>query len=173
MATVTFKGTPYRISDGFPSVGHLAPAFLLTKEDLSDVGLDAWTGKVKILSIVPSLDTSVCALSARKFDEAIARLPGTVLLNISMDLPFAQSRFCHSEHLQNIVTLSAFRSPRFGEDYGVRILEGPLAGLLARAVLVLSRDNIVTYAQLVPAIEQEPDYAAALEAAQATLAGTG
>jgi len=132
--------------------------------DLSDVGLDKFAGKKKIISVVPSLDTGVCAMSARKFNQELGKLEDTVLINVSADLPFAQKRFCESEKLAHIVTLSAFRSPAFGRDYGVQIVEGPLAGLLARAVVVLDAQNKVLHAQLVPEITQEPDYEAALKA---------
>ncbi len=165
MAQVTFKGGPVRLAGEFPSVGQAAPPFQLTAADLSEKGLDAFTGKVKVLSIVPSLDTSVCATSARKFNEAVARLGDVVLINVSADLPFAQKRFCDADNLARVVTLSTFRSPKFGENYGVRIAEGPLAGLLARAVVVLDRANRVVHAQLVPEIAQEPDYDTALAAA--------
>ncbi len=166
MTTVTFKGTPVRIAGDLPSVGQAAPPVRLTAADLSEKGFESFTGKVKVLSIVPSLDTSVCAVSARKFNEAVARLRDVVLLNVSADLPFAQKRFCDADGLAHVVTLSTFRNPAFGEAYGVRIEEGPLAGLLARAVLVLDRANRVVHAQLVPEIAQEPDYAATLAAAE-------
>lgn len=164
MAVITFKGSPIHTSGSLPVVGATAPAFRLTRADLSDVGLDVFADKKKILNIVPSLDTPVCALSAQAFNREAAGLADTVLLNISADLPFAQARFCESHSLQNIVTLSVFRHPEFGRDYGVLIMDGPLAGLLSRAVLVLTRDNRVVYAQQVPEIAQEPDYAAALAA---------
>jgi thiol peroxidase len=166
MTTVTFKGTPVRIAGELPAVGHAAPPFRLTAADLSEKGLESFTGKVKVMSIVQSLDTSVCATSARKFNEAIARLRDVVLINVSADLPFAQKRVCDADGLTNVVTLSTFRNPAFGEAYGVRIEAGPLAGLLARAVLVLDRANLVVHAQLVPEIAQEPDYAAPLAAAE-------
>ncbi len=171
MATVTLNGTPCRLAGELPAVGTVAPSFRLTAADLSDVGLEQFAGRVKLLNIVPSLDTSVCATSARRFHEALARLPEVVLLNISADLPFAQKRFCDAGGLSRIVTLSTFRSPAFGADYGVRIENGPLAGLMARAVLVLSRDNLVVHAQLVPEITREPDYDAALAAAETAARG--
>jgi thiol peroxidase len=161
MATITLKGSPIHTVGSLPAVGGKAPAFRLTRADLSDVGLDVFAGKKKILNIVPSLDTSVCALSAQAFSREVAGLADTVLLNISADLPFAQARFCESHKLTNMVTLSVFRSPAFGKDYGVLITDGPLAGLLSRAVLVLDKDNRVIHAQQVPEIAQEPDYAAA------------
>lgn len=170
MATVKFKGTPIRLSGDLPAVGQVAPPFLLAAADLSEKGLDAFTGKLKILSIVPSLDTSVCATSARRFNETVVRIPGAVVINISADLPFAQKRFCDADGLAHIVTLSTFRAPTFGSDYGVRIEEGLLAGLMARAVLVLDQDNRVVYSELVPEVAQEPDYDSAL-AAVARVAG--
>lgn len=164
MSKVTFKGTPIEISGELPAAGSKAPAFKLTAGDLSDKGLTDFPGKAKVLNIVPSLDTSVCAVSARKFSEEIARREGVMLLNISADLPFAQNRFCESNNLRNVVTLSTFRSAAFGSDYGVLIVSGPLAGLTCRAVLVLDARDRVVHAQMVPEIAQEPDYAAALKA---------
>ncbi|MCX7818299.1 MAG: thiol peroxidase [Kiritimatiellae bacterium] len=171
MATVTFKGSPYRLVGELPAVGSAAPPFRLTAADLSDVGLEHFGSHVKLLNIVPSLDTPVCATSARHFHEALGRLPGVLLLNISADLPFAQKRFCDAGRLDRIITLSTFRSPVFGTAYGVQIEEGPLAGLMARAVLVLSRENRVVHAELVPEITREPDYDAALRAAEKAAAG--
>ena len=164
MATITFKGSPTRTSGELPPPGAPAPDFQLTPTDLSDVSLKDYSGKKKILNIVPSLDTGVCAASARKFNEAVSALDDTVLLNISADLPFAAGRFCESNGLKNIVTLSTFRSSEFARAYGVGILEGPLAGLTARAVVVLDAQNQVVYTELVPEIAQEPDYFAALAA---------
>ena len=164
MATITFKGNPIQTSGNLPAKGAAAPDFKLTKTDLSDVGLKDFPGKKKILNIVPSLDTGVCATSAKKFNEAVSQLGDVVLLNISADLPFAAGRFCESNGLKNIVTLSTFRSPDFAKAYGVGILGGPLAGLTARAVVVLDAQDKVLHAELVPEIGQEPNYAAALAA---------
>jgi thiol peroxidase len=166
MATITLKGTPIQTAGNLPKVGTRAPDFRLTGLDLADVGLEAFAGKKKILNIVPSLDTSVCALSAQRFNREISAMPDTVLLNISADLPFAQKRFCESQGLKQIVTLSTMRAPAFGRDYGVVITTGPLAGLMSRAVLVLDRNDQVVYAEQVPEIAQEPNYAAALFAAK-------
>lgn len=166
MALVKFKGTDVRIEGRFPSVGSLAPSFRLTGVDLKDIALESFGNKVKILNIVPSLDTSVCALSAVRFNTEIARMQNSVLVNISADLPFAQKRFCEANALKNIVTLSTMRSPNFGRDYGVLIADGPLAGLMSRAVLVLDKANRVVHAELVTDIAHEPDYAAALAAAR-------
>lgn len=165
MATVTFKGGAVRTAGDLPAVGARAPEFRLAAADLSDKGLKDFAGKVKIVSIVPSLDTSVCALSATKFNLEAGALKDVVILTVSADLPFAQKRFCDSGRLSHITTLSTFRSPSFGRDYGVLIEDGPLAGLLARAVLVIDRADRVVYRQLVPEIAQEPDYGAALTAA--------
>ena len=162
MSTVTFKGTPIKLAGTVPAVGQPAPAFKLAAGDLSDKQLTDYKGKTVILSIVPSLDTPVCAISAQKFNEAISKKDNAVLINVSADLPFAQGRFCESKALRNIVTLSTFRSPTFGSAYGVQIAEGPLAGLLARAVLVIDPTGKVTYVELVPEIAQEPNYEAAL-----------
>ena len=164
MSKVAFKGTPIDIAGELPAVGRKAPDFKLTAADLSDKGLADFQGKAKILNIVPSLDTPVCAVSARKFSEEIARRKNVILLNISADLPFAQKRFCESNGLNNIVTLSTFRSAAFGTDYGVLIMSGPLAGLLSRAVVVLDSQDKVLYVEQVPDIAQEPDYGAALDA---------
>jgi thioredoxin-dependent peroxiredoxin len=164
MATVTFKGSPVQTCGELPAVGSVAPDFSLAKTDLSDVSLADFAGKKKVLNIVPSLDTGVCAASARAFNEAIAARPGVALLNVSADLPFAAGRFCEANGLKEVVALSTFRSPGFAQAYGIGIVGGPLAGLTARAVLVLDENNNVLYAQLVPEIAQEPDYPSALAA---------
>lgn len=164
MALITFKGNPVQTSGNLPARGAAAPDFKLAKTDLSDATLRDFSGRKKILNIVPSLDTGVCAASAKKFNESVAGLGNVALLNISADLPFAAARFCESHGLRNVVTLSTFRSPDFAKAYGVAILDGPLAGLAARAVVVLDAQNKVLHAQLVPEIAQEPDYAAALAA---------
>ena len=164
MARVTFKGTPIDIAGSLPRVGSTAPEFKLVAADLSDKTLADYAGRRKILSIVPSLDTGVCAMSAQKFNGQVAGLEGVVLIKISADLPFAQKRFCESQALKNIVTLSTLRSPAFGKDYGVLITSGPLAGLMSRAVIVLDAANRVVYAEQVPEIAQEPNYEAAMKA---------
>ena len=167
MGTVTFKGNPVKLAGELPHVGAIAPPFKLTAADLSDVGLGHFAGKTKILNIVISLDTGVCALSAKRFNADVAQLTNAVLINISGDLPFAQKRFCESQALSNIVTLSTMRAPSFGQAYGVAIMSGPLAGLMSRAVLVLDPQNKVIYAEQVSEMTHEPNYAAALRAAQA------
>ncbi len=162
MATITLKGTPIQTAGTLPKVGTVAPEFKLTQADLSDVGLEAFAGKKKVLNIVPSLDTAVCALSAERFNREAGALADTVIINISADLPFAQKRFCESQSLKQVVNLSTMRSSSFGKDYGVVIVTGPLTGLMSRAVLVLDRDNKVVYAEQVPEIAQEPNYEMAL-----------
>jgi thiol peroxidase len=164
MATVTLKGNPIHTSGELPPAGSTAPDFRLTAKDLSDVSLQNFAGKRKLLNIVPSLDTGVCAASARRFNQEAAAVPGAAVLTVSRDLPFAQARFCAAEGIENVVTLSELRDLSFGEAYGVRIVDGPLQGLLARAVVVLDEQNRVLYTELVPEIAQEPDYAKALAA---------
>ncbi len=162
MATVTLKGSPIDVAGSFPQKGQKAPAFKLVAKDLKDVSLADYAGKRKILNIVPSLDTSVCATSTRKFNEKAGGLANTVVLVISADLPFASSRFCAAEGLNNVVTLSTLRGREFMKAYGVEITSGPLAGVTARAVVVLDEKDTVLHAELVPEIGQEPNYDAAL-----------
>jgi len=164
MAEVTLNGTTIHTNGELPGAGAKAPDFRLTKGDLSDVSLADFPGKKKILNIVPSLDTGVCAASARRFNEEIKRLGDTVVLTISTDLPFAQSRFCETNGIDAVVALSQMRDRDFGTTYGVEITDGPLAGLLARAVVVVDEDDTVRYTELVPEIAQEPDYQRALDA---------
>lgn len=164
MAVITFKGNPVHTFGSLPVVGSVCPDFRLTAGDLSDKTRKDFAGKKLILNIVPSLDTGVCQASARRFNAEAARHPDTVVLNISADLPFAQQRFCAAEGLTNVVNLSTMRSPEFGSDFGVRIVDGPLAGLMSRAVVVVDADGRVRHAQQVPEIAQEPDYDAALAA---------
>ncbi len=166
MATVTLKGNPIHTNGELPQKGSQAPAFTLTGVDLKDVGLAEYKGKKKILNIVPSLDTPTCATSTRKFNESGGKLPNTVVLVISADLPFAMKRFCTTEGLQNVVSLSMIRGKGFAKDYGVLITDGPLAGLSARACLVLDENDKIVHAELVPEIGQEPNYDAALAAAK-------
>jgi thiol peroxidase len=166
MAQVTLKGNPIHTNGDLPVVGARAPEFKLTGGDLKDVTLGDFKGKRKILNIVPSLDTSVCATSTRKFNESAGQLPNTVVLVVSADLPFASKRFCTTEGLQNVVPLSLMRDKNFAKDYGVLIQDGPLAGICARAVVVVDESDKVVYRQLVPEIGQEPDYEKALAAAR-------
>jgi thioredoxin-dependent peroxiredoxin len=166
MATIAQKGTAIHTSGELPAVGSKAPDFLLTKGDLSDVRLGDFAGNVKILSIVPSLDTSTCALSAKKFDAEAGKLKGVVVLNVSRDLPFAQSRFCRAEGVETVIPLSDLRDRSFGRAFGVEIRDGRLAGLLARAVVVVDAADRVVYTELVPEVSSEPNYEAALDAAR-------
>ncbi|WP_374249370.1 thiol peroxidase [Thermomonas sp.] len=164
MSSVTFHGQPVRVGGSLPPVGSKAPAFSLVAGDLSDRTLAAFAGKRKVLNIFPSIDTGVCATSVRKFNQQAAALENTVVLCISADLPFAQGRFCGAEGLNNVTMLSTLRGREFLTDYGVALEDGKLAGLAARAVVVLDEHDQVRYVQLVPEIAEEPDYAAALAA---------
>lgn len=164
MAEITLKGNKIHTSGNLPAQGSAAPDFVLTTESLEDVNLATYSGKKKILNIVPSLDTGVCAASAHRFDKEIGSMDGVVCLTISDDLPFASSRFCKTEGISNIVTLSELRNRDFGAAYGVRIVDGPMAGLLSRAVVVLDENNTVLYTEQVPEIAQEPNYDKALKA---------
>ncbi len=166
MATITFKGNNVHTSGSLPAIGDKAPDFTLTAADLKDVSLADFAGKVKIFNITPSLDTGVCAASARRFDREAASLPDAVVINVSRDLPFAASRFCGAENLSRIVTLSEMRNRDFGKAWGCEMTDGPLAGLLSRAVVVVDRNDRVVYTQQVGEIAQEPDYAPVLKAAR-------
>jgi len=164
MAAITLHGNPIHTSGNLPAVGAKAPALILTDSELADRRLEEFAGKTVVLNIFPSLDTPVCAASVRRFNAEAAARPDVVVLCISLDLPFAHKRFCTTEGLTAVVGLSELRQRAFGEAYGVRIIDGPLAGLLARAVVVVGPDGVVRHAELVPEIAQEPDYAAALAA---------
>ncbi|MDE1941936.1 MAG: thiol peroxidase [Betaproteobacteria bacterium] len=164
MSNVTLAGKPIAVAGNFPMPGTTAPDFSLTGKDLADCSLATYAGKRKILNIVPSLDTPTCATSTRKFNERASALNNTVVLVVSADLPFAMSRFCTTEGLDRVVSLSTFRDHGFHQHYGVDITDGPLRGLTARAVVVLDENNRVLHSQLVPEIKQEPDYEAALAA---------
>jgi thiol peroxidase len=164
MATVQLKGNPVHTIGDLPPIGSIAPPFTLVGRDLADVSLSDFAGKRKILNINPSLDTGTCATTARRFNEMAGSLDNTAVLVITADLPFAQARFCSTEGVENVVTLSLMRSRAFAKDYGVLLVDGPLAGLCARAVLVLDEDNRVIHSQLVEEVSIEPDYEAALAA---------
>jgi thioredoxin-dependent peroxiredoxin len=164
MARITHKGKPITTCGTLPAIGSKAQDFTLTKSDLSDVPLSSFTGKKIVLNIFPSIDTSVCAMSVRRFNAEAGKLDNTVVLCISADLPYAASRFCGAEGLRNVVTLSTFRHPEFGDDYGVRIVDGNMAGLMSRAIVVIDEKGSVIYTEQVPEIAQEPNYAAALKA---------
>ena len=168
MAEITLSGNPVHTIGELPSVGSPAPAFTLTGTDLGAVGSEQFRGKALLLNIFPSVDTPVCAASVRKFNEQAAAR-GLEVLCVSKDLPFALSRFCGAEGIDNVTSASAFRDS-FGEDFGVTLADGAMAGLLARAVVVVGADGTVAYTQLVPEIAEEPDYDAALAAISAATA---
>ncbi|HRQ05456.1 MAG TPA: thiol peroxidase [Nitrosomonas halophila] len=161
---VTMGGTPIKIEGTFPKTGEQAPAFSLVNRDLKDVTLADFAGKKKVLNIVPSLDTPVCALSTRKFNQRASEMGNTVVLIIAADLPFAMSRFCDQEGLDKVIPLSTMRGAQFMRDYGVAIADGPFAGITARAVIVLDENDKIIHAELVPEIKDEPNYDAALAA---------
>jgi thiol peroxidase len=162
MATTALRGNPVNTVGDLPAVGS-TPSFTLTKTDLSNVSAADLAGKNVLLSIFPSIDTPVCATSVRTFNQKASQLPNTVVLNVSADLPFAQKRFCGAEGIENVEVASTFRSD-FGRAFGVELAEGPMSGLMARAVVVLDPQGKVTYTELVPEIAQEPDYDAAISA---------
>ena len=160
---MTFHGSPVHSVGELPAVGSYTPAFELVGADLGPVSSESLSGRRVVLNIFPSVDTGVCATSVREFNKRASGLANTVVVCVSKDLPFAQTRFCGAEGLDDVVTASAFRSG-FGEDYGVALADGPLAGLLSRAVVVIDADGTVLYTQQVPEIGEEPDYEAAVAA---------
>jgi thiol peroxidase len=162
MAQITLRGNPINTIGELPAVGAVAPSFTLTGTDLGAVSSEQYSGKSLVLNIFPSVDTPVCATSVRTFNERVATT-GVSVLCVSNDLPFAQKRFCGAEDIENVTTASGFRDS-FGTDYGITITDGPMAGLLGRAVVVIGADGNVSYTELVPEIGQEPDYDAALAA---------
>jgi thiol peroxidase len=162
MAKITLQGNPVETIGELPAVGQAAPPFTLTRTDLSDSTLKELAGKKVVLNIFPSIDTSVCAASVRRFNVEAAAHPETVVLCISADLPFAHHRFCEAEGIEKVIPLSVFRSPDFGQDYGVKIISGPIAGLMSRAVVIIDGSGRVIYTEQVPEITQEPDYGKAL-----------
>jgi thioredoxin-dependent peroxiredoxin len=166
VADITMRGQPYHTSGDLPRAGSRAPDFRLVGADLRDVSLSTFKGKTKILNIVPSLDTFVCAASAKRFNKEASSLPDVVVLVVSADLPFAMKRFCAIEGLNDVVPLSMMRGRAFAKDYGVLIVDGPFEGVTARAVVVVDPDELVRYAQLVADVGSEPDYDAALTAAR-------
>lgn len=163
MKTTTVRGTQVNLNNEFIAVGSMAPDFTLIRQDMSSLSLKDLRGKYVILNIFPSMDTPICATSVRKFNQAAVRLPETVVLAISKDLPFAQQRFCTVEGIENVIPLSDFRPSDFDERYGVLMADGPLAGLLARAIVIIDKEGKVVYTEMVPDIAQEPDYDKALE----------
>lgn len=162
MTTITLAGNPIEVSGNFPTVGQQINDFVLVGNDLGNIALADFSTKRKVLNIFPSIDTGICATSVRVFNQEVAKLENTVVLCISADLPFAQARFCGAEGIENVKTVSAFRERTFAENLGVNIATGPLAGLTARAVIVLDENNVVLHSELVPEIKQEPNYTAAL-----------
>lgn len=167
MSKTNFKGSPVLVAGKFITPGVEAPDFELVRSDLSSLRLSDLKGRRVVLNIFPSLDTSVCATSVRKFNKLAASLPDTVVVAVSKDLPFAHARFCTTEGIENVVPASDFRASGFDEAYGVRMADGPLAGLLARAVVVIDKVGRVVYTELVPEITEEPDYDKAVEAVKA------
>lgn len=163
MATITFQGKPLNTSGDLPAVGSTAPDFSLVSGQLKNVSLADYKGKTKIVSIVPSLDTPTCAASTRMFNQKADKLENTVVLIVSADLPFAQGRFCEAEGLKDVLPLSSFRSS-FAEDYGVKIVDTILAGLMTRAIVIIDENDRVIYTELVAEVADEPDYESALAA---------
>lgn len=157
MANIHFQGKPLHTSGDLPALGETAPDFELVNQQMETIRLSTFTGKRKVLNIVPSLDTPICAASSRKFNQKATHLVNTVVLVISADLPFAQCRFCETEDLNDIIALSCFRSG-FADDYGVKLIDSPLAGLTARAVLVIDENDKVIYRELVAELTEEPNY---------------
>ena len=164
MAKITLEGNPIETNGELPALGETAPEFLLVDSDLKDVSLSDFKGKKKLIDIVVSLDTGICATTAKTFDEAADKYPNAVMLVVSADLPFAQARFCGAESTNKVKYLSMMRNRNFAKDYGVLIQDGPLAGLTARSIVVLDESDRVVYVEQVPEIAQEPDYDAALAA---------
>lgn len=164
MQTIHFKGVPCHTYGTIPTIGEKAPCYTLVTPDLTEIRCTAHRGKRVVMNIFPSLDTSVCAMSVRRFNEIAAGLENTVVLCISMDLPFAAKRFCTAEGIDGVTIASAFRSPILGEKYGLKIVDGILAGLLARAVIILDENRNVVYTQLVDEISNEPDYESVIAA---------
>lgn len=162
MNTIYFKGNPCHTCGTIPQIGSEAPCFHLTGVDLNQVQCMDFKNKRVVLNIFPSLDTEVCARSVRKFNQEAAALKDTVVICVSMDLPFAMQRFCTTNGIENVITASAFRSPLFGQNFGTQLVDGPLAGLLARAVIVTDCERKVIYTELANEITEEPDYEAAL-----------
>lgn len=164
MQTVYFKGVPCHIYGELPQIGKKAPSFNLVGKDMNDLKSMELLGKRVLLNIFPSFDTGVCAMSVRRFNIEVSKLKNTVVLCVSMDLPFAASRFCVAEGIDDVYTASAFRSPMFSQKYGMQLIDGPLAGLFARSIVIIDENGIVKYTQLVEEITNEPDYSAAIAA---------
>jgi thiol peroxidase len=171
MAQISFKGNAVHTAGDLPAAGTMAPDFTLVKSDLAEISLRDLKGKRVVLNIFPSIDTSVCASSVRRFNEEANKLDNTTVLCISRDLPFAQKRFCAAEGLNNVVTASEYKNESFSGAYGVKITDGPLAGLLSRAVVVIDEHGKVAFTEQVPEIAQEPNYSAALAVLKPRVAG--
>jgi len=166
MTTISFKGNPIHTVGTLPTIGNQAPDFTVTKTDLSDIKLQDVLGKKIVISMFPSADTPTCAQAMRHFNEEANKLDNVIVLCVSADLPFALKRFCAAENLANIIPTSVFRHPEFGTKFGVTIQDGPLAGLLSRAVMILDEKGKVVYTQQVPELSNEPDYQAVLNELQ-------
>ena len=164
METVYLNGTPCHTYGKMPEIGSKAPCYTLVDKDLKEISCMDFLDKRVVLNIFPSVDTSVCAASVRRFNVEAAGLDNTSVICVSMDLPFALSRFCAANDIENVVVAAAFRSPMFAQKFGLQMVDGPLAGLLARAIIVLDEDRKIIYSQLVDEITHEPDYEAAIAA---------
>ena len=164
MTKITLKGNQIKTIGKLPKIGKKAPKFKLVQADLSTARLKDFKGKKVLINIFPSIDTGICAASLRKFNETVVNNDNTVVLNISKDLPFAHSRFCAAEGIENVITLSDYVKGKFGKRYGATIKNGPMKGLLSRAIVIVNEEGMVTYTEQVPEIAQEPDYEAALAA---------
>lgn len=164
MTKITFKGNPVNTAGDLPAIGIKAPSFTLTKTDLSEVSLSDFNGKRVVLNIFPSIDTEVCAASVRRFNAEASKLDNTVVLCISRDLPFAHSRFCGAEGLDQVISLSDYKNDLFDQAYGVKMIDGPLAGLHSRAVVIINKEGKVTHVEQVKDIVEEPNYEAAIKA---------
>ncbi|MDB6096261.1 MAG: Redoxin domain protein [Francisellaceae bacterium] len=164
MSTITFKGNPIQLVGNLPTIGQVAPAFTVTRTDLSELNSASLAGKKILLNIFPSLDTPTCSRSVKEFNAHAKELPNTTFLCISQDLPFAHDRFCSTQNLDKVITGSVFRHPEFGQSYGLTIVDAPLKGLLARTVILIGQDGKINYIELVNEISQEPNYEQALKA---------
>lgn len=162
MATITLEGNPIHTAGELPAKGKQAPDFCLTNKDMGDTRLADFAGKKIIMNVFVSIDTGICADSTRRFNEEVSKMDNTVALCISADLPFALARYCGAEGLDNVITLSAFRSPEFGKSYGLGITDGPIRGLMSRAIIIIDESGKVIYTQQVPEIAQDPDFEDAL-----------
>jgi thiol peroxidase len=171
MSQVTYKGNPIHTAGSLPQIGSTAHDFRVVKTDLASVSLSEFKGKKVVLNISPSIDTSVCAASVRRFNVEAAKLDNTIVLYISKDLPFAHKRFCAAEGISNVITGSEYRDSSFSDAYGVLLKDGPLAGLFSRAIVIIDGQGKIIYTEQVPEITQEPDYAKALAAVKSGKAG--